>query len=206
MTCQNQRVPDSMPRSRPLVTAILLIVLGVIGLHAAFVLTVERVESLINPGEALSCDFSILVQCGANLGSAQGSIFGFPNSLIGLMAWPIVIFIGVAILAGARFARWFWVGFNLGIAGALAFVIWLIAQSIFVLGTLCPYCMQTWAVVIPLFWMVTLFNLREGHIPASASLRRFSAAAYSWVPVLTLASYLVVAVIAQVQLNVTAYL
>ena len=192
MTCQNRRVPDSTPRSRPFITAILFIVLGAVGLHAAFALTLEKIETLVNPTAALSCDFSILVQCGANLSSAQGAVFGFPNPLIGLMAWPVVILIGVAMLAGARFARWFWIGFNVGIVGALCFVIWLISQSIFVLGTLCPYCMETWAVVIPLFWLVTLFNLREGHIPVSAAVRRFATSAYGWIPL--------------IQLNVTAYL
>ena len=64
--------------------------------------------------------------------------------------------VGVAILAGARFARWFWWLFELGVAGAFVFVIWLIGQSIFVLGTLCPWCMVTWVVTIPTFYAVTL--------------------------------------------------
>ena len=70
------------------------------------------------------------------------------------------ITIGVALLAGATFARWFWIAFNVGVAGALVFVGWLIAQSIYVLDVLCPWCMLTWAVTIPLFWVVTLYNLR----------------------------------------------
>ena len=41
-------------------------------------------------------------------------------------------------------------------------MIWLIGQSIFVLGTLCPWCMLVWLVTIPLFWVVTLRNAREG--------------------------------------------
>ena len=75
-----------------------------------------------------------------------------------------MIAVGVGLLAGARFARWFWIAFNLGIAGALAFVIWLIGQSIFVLGTLCPWCMLVWIVTIPLFWVVTFRNLARGRL------------------------------------------
>ena len=70
-----------------------------------------------------------------------------------------------AILAGARFARWFWWLFELGMTLAFVFVIWLIGQSIFVLGTLCPWCMVTWAVTIPTYYVVTLHVLRSGIVP-----------------------------------------
>jgi uncharacterized membrane protein len=187
---------------RPVVLAIFLIVAGVVGWIAAFALTVEKFVLLTDPTEALGCDFSVLVQCRANLESWQGSLFGFPNPVIGLAAWIAPIVVGVALLAGARFARWFWVLFNLGVVGALGFVVWLISQSVFVLGTLCPWCMVTWSATIPLFWAVTLFNLREGNIPVAARVRRLGAALYGWVPAITLASYLVVAVIAQLRLDV----
>jgi uncharacterized membrane protein len=187
---------------RPVVLAIFLIVAGVVGWIAAFALTVEKFVLLTDPTEALGCDFSVLVQCRANLESWQGSLFGFPNPVIGLAAWIAPIVVGVALLAGARFARWFWVLFNLGVVGALVFVVWLISQSVFVLGTLCPWCMVTWSATIPLFWAVTLYNLREGNVPVAARVRRLGAALYGWVPAITLASYLVVAVIAQLRLDV----
>lgn len=191
---------------RPVVLAIFFIVAGVIGWSAAFALTIEKFVLLTDPTEALGCDFSPLVQCSKNLESWQGSLFGFPNPIIGLAAWIAPIVVGVALLAGARFARWFWVLFNLGIVGALAFVIWLISQSVFVLGTLCPWCMVTWSVTIPLFWAVTLYNLREGNIPVPESVRRVAGALYGWVPAITLACYLIVALIAQLRLDVLASL
>lgn len=187
---------------RPVVLAIFLIVAGVIGWTAAFALTVEKFVLLTDPTEALGCDFSVLVQCRANLESWQGSLFGFPNPIIGLAAWIAPIVVGVALLAGARFARWFWVLFNLGVVGALAFVIWLISQSVFVLGTLCPWCMVTWSVTIPLFWALTLYNLKAGNLPLPERGRRIAAALYGWIPAITLACYVVVAVIAQLRLDV----
>ena len=187
---------------RPVVLAIFLIVAGVVGWVAAFALTVEKFALLTDPTGALSCDFSPLVQCTKNLESWQGSLFGFPNPVIGLAAWIAPVVVGVALLAGARFARWYWVLFNLGVVAALALVIWLISQSVFVLGTLCPWCMVTWAATIPLFWTVTLHNLREGNIPVPAGARRVASALYGWVPAITLASYLVVAIVAQLRLDV----
>ncbi|MCS4275941.1 putative membrane protein [Mycetocola sp. BIGb0189] len=187
---------------QPRLLAIFLIVAGLVGWFAAFELTVEKFHALTNPGQALGCDVSVLVQCSANLNSWQGAVFGFPNPIIGLGAWIAPIVVGVAILAGARFPRWFWVVFNVGMLGGIVFVIWLITQSIFVLGTLCPWCMLTWSVMIPSFLSVTLYNLREGNIPAGAGVRRVAGALLSWIIPLTLAIYIIVAVIAQLRLDV----
>jgi uncharacterized membrane protein len=195
-------VTDAAAVRRPWALAITLIITGVIGWYAAFALTVEKFHLLINPDATLGCDISVLVQCKANLDSWQGSLFGFPNPILGLTGWVAVIVVGAALLAGARFDRWFWIVFNLGVVAALALVAFLIYTSIFVLGTLCPWCMVTWSVTIPTFLIVTLHNLRSGVIPAPARARAVAAAAFGWIPIITLGLYLVVAVIAQLQLDV----
>jgi uncharacterized membrane protein len=178
-----------------------LIVASVGGFFAAFRLTVDKVSTYVDPSVALSCNVSPLVQCGENLNSWQGSLFGFPNPLLGIGGWIAVLMVGIMLLAGLRFGRWFWIAFNIGVAGALALVIWLIIQSIFAIHTLCPWCMATWFVTIPVFWAVTLFNLKSGNIPLPDAGRRFFAAAYGWIPLIVLVCYLVVAVIAQLQLD-----
>jgi len=195
-------VSDTPVNKRPVALAVFFIVAGVVGWYAAFALTLEKFTTLTDPSEALGCDFSVLVQCRANLESWQGSLFGFPNPVIGLAAWIAPIVVGVALLSGARFARWFWALFNLGVLAALAFVVWLISQSVFVLGTLCPWCMVTWSVTIPMFWAVTLYTLKTGVWPVGDRVRSAAASLYAWVPALTVGSYLVVAVIAQLRLDV----
>lgn len=175
-------------------------------MYASWELTLAKLLTLTNPNASLGCDFSVIVQCGTNLESWQGSLFGFPNPLLGLCGFVAPIAVGVGILAGARFARWFWILFNIGVVGALAFVCWLIYQSIFNLFTLCPWCMVVWSVTIPLFWAVTLYNLSTGNIPVTAGAKRFFSAAFGWVPLITLTSYLVVAAIAQVRLDVISNL
>lgn len=191
---------------RPLGLAIFLIVGGAVAWFSAFQLTLDKFQVLADPNAVLGCNFSVVVQCGRNLSSAQGAAFGFPNPLLGVAGFVAPIAVGVGILAGARYAGWFWLAFNIGIAGALAFVIWLIGQSIFVLGTLCPWCMVVWSVTIPMFLLVTLHNLRTGAIPAPERARSFFAAAYGWVPLITLGCYIVIAGLAQLQLNVVQYL
>ena len=192
--------PSATP-TRPVVFAIWLMVAGVIGWWAAFQLTLERFHLLMSPSDKASCDFSILVQCTANLQSPQGSVFGFPNPLLGLTGWVAPIVVGAAILAGARFARWFWGLFWLGVAGAFAFVCWLIGQSIFVLGTLCPWCMVTWSVTIPTFYALTLHLLRIGVVPVSERVRHAAASLMSWVPLMAILSYAVVLLLAQLRLD-----
>jgi uncharacterized membrane protein len=184
---------------RPWIFAVFLVIAGGAGWWAAFNLTLDKIAVLKNPHASLSCNFSVLVQCGKNLDSAQGSVFGFPNPLIGLGGFAAVIAVGVALLAGAQFAHWFWIAFNLGIAGALAFVIWLISQSIFVLGTLCPWCMLVWLVTIPLFWSVTIRNLAEGVYGTPA--RGVGTALRPWIVPITVLSLLVVAILAQIFLD-----
>ena len=194
----------TQPRTsaRPTALAIWLIVAGVIGWWAAFSLTMERLQLLEDPDAILGCDISPLVQCGKNLESWQGSVFGFPNPILGLTGWMAPVVVGVAILAGARFARWFWLLFETGLAFAFAFVLWLIGQSVFVLGTLCPWCMVTWVVTIPTFYAVTLHILRRGIVPASPSVRRAADRLMSWLPLLAVLSYAIIAIIAQVRLDV----
>jgi uncharacterized membrane protein len=186
--------------------SIFLIIASAIGLLAAFELTYEKIQVLLNPEHAASCDFTLLVQCGKNMSSPQGSVFGFPNSLLGLIGWPVVMATGVGMLAGARFTRWWWIAFNVVATGALGFVIWLITESVFVLGTLCPWCMVTWIAVIPLFWVSTLWNLKHGVWSTNEKVRELGGRLLSWSPTIVLASYLAVAVIAQLRLDWLSYL
>lgn len=195
-------VTDAIAVKRPIGYAVTLVIIGLVGWIAAFSLTVEKFVLLADPDATLGCDISPLVQCRANLESWQGSLFGFPNPVLGVAGWAAVIVVAVALLAGANFDRWFWIVFNLGVAGAMALVIFLIVTSIYVLGTLCPWCMVTWVATIPTFLIVTLNNLRNGTIPLPAGARALAAAAYGWIPIISLGLYLVVAVLAQLQLDV----
>lgn len=200
--CNNPKVTDAAAPKRPIVFAVWLIIAGVIGWWAAFSLTIEKLHGLANPGAAASCDFSVLVQCTKNLDSWQGALFGFPNPILGLTGWMAPVVVGAALLAGARFNRWFWIVFNLGVALAMALVVFLIVSSIYVLGTLCPWCMVTWSVTIPTFLLVTLHNLRNGTIGLPPRLAAAANAAYGWTAVISFGLYLVVAVLAQLQLDV----
>ena len=195
---------DVVAARRSLSLAIVLIVTGMIGWYAAFSLTLDKIAVLTNNNADLDCNFSVIVQCGKNLGSWQGSLLGFPNPILGLGGFVAPIAVGVALIAGASFARWFWITFNVGVAVALGFCIWLMYQSIFNLGTLCPWCMLVWSVTIPLFWTLSLSNARAGVL--GSRFAEVGARLYSWIPAITIASYINVAIVAQLRLDLLSYL
>jgi len=199
----NGDVTDPSAR-RPWFLIVILLASGIAGLWAAFALTLDKfavLQAEIDGVTAdLDCNISVIVQCGANLQSWQGAVFfGIPNPVWGLMGWVAPLAVAVALLAGARFQRWFWLVFNLGLAGALAFCIWLMSQSIFVIGTLCPWCMLTWSAAILAFWTVSFWNLKQGAFGEWG--RRPGAALLSWSPLVAVLCYVIIAIIAQVRLD-----
>ena len=73
-------------RSRPVAFALFTITLGAIGWFASWELLTEFIKTLQSPGYVPNCNVSILVTCGPNMGSWQGSLLGFSNTIIGVSA------------------------------------------------------------------------------------------------------------------------
>ncbi|WP_397545438.1 vitamin K epoxide reductase family protein [Saccharopolyspora gloriosae] len=150
---------------------------GAIGLVSAAALLIEKINKLGNPAYVPSCSFNPIVSCGSVMDSTQAALFGFPNPLIGVAAFPVLMAVGAALLAGFAPPRWFWLGLQLGTALGVVFVHWLIVQSLYEIGALCPYCMVVWVVTIPIFWYTTLHTLSSGHlgggVAAGNALSRF---------------------------------
>ena len=137
----------------------LLIIAGVIGLICAFIIMYEKLELLQNPTYTPSCNLNPVISCGSVMASDQALAFGFPNPIIGLIAFPVVIASGVVLLGGATLKRWYWLGLEAGSLFGVLFVHWLFYQSVYNIHALCPYCMVVWVVTISTFWYVTLHNL-----------------------------------------------
>lgn len=150
----------------------LLIIFGIIGLVAAYVITDEKFKLLVNPNYHPACSINPIISCGSVMQSKQAAVFGFPNPFIGLAAFPVLIATGAAMLAGAKLKRWYWLGLEAGAVFGLGFVHWLFFESVYRIHALCPYCMGVWVVTIGTFIYVTLYNLRTGHIKTPAKLRR----------------------------------
>lgn len=140
---------------------ILLTILAVPALLAAFELSLDKIRILENPDYTPACNFSILMSCKSVINSEQGAAFGFPNPFIGLIGFAIILTIGVAAASRVQFPRWYWVGALLGLTFAAGFVHWLAYQSIFVIQVLCPWCLVVWATTVPMFWYTLLYVLAK---------------------------------------------
>lgn len=142
---------------------IFLALAGSIGLLSAAILIIEKINLLENPKDALSCDINPFVSCGNVINTDQASAFGFPNPLIGVAGFAIVVTLGVLLAAGVKLPSFVQVGLWFGTLFGIGFVTWLQFQSIYEIESLCPYCMVVWSVTIPIFVLVTAWVLRSLH-------------------------------------------
>lgn len=142
------------------VLAWLMAVGGAIGVLASCILTYDKLEKALHPDSALSCTLNRWVDCGGVVTTDQASLFGFPNTFLGIVGFSVVTTLGVLLLSGTRLPEWFWVGLQVGVVFAIGLVTFLQYTAIFTLFRLCPYCMVVWTVTIPLFVGVTARNLR----------------------------------------------
>lgn len=148
---------------------ILLTGAGLIGLAAAATLLVEKIALIRDPDYVPSCSINPILSCGSVMETSQAEAFGFPNPILGIAGFAILLTVGVVLLGGFAAPRWFWLGLQVGVTAGLVFVHWLIFQSLYRIGALCPYCMVVWTVTIPAFWYVTLANITAGRLSRSGS-------------------------------------
>ncbi|MEF3323331.1 vitamin K epoxide reductase family protein [Gulosibacter sp. GYB002] len=155
--------PAELPKllQRPTIGWVLL-VCGVAGLLASFMLNLEYLHLLTDKDAALICDINPFITCGPAMLSNAAAIFGFPNVIVGLVSFTVVITTGVVLLAGAKLPRWYFIGLQLGLIGAAAMITYLQIFSVFELGKLCLWCMIIWTFTIPLVTLVTISNLGYG--------------------------------------------
>lgn len=136
----------------------LYIIAGGIAFLASLLLSIDKIKLLENPAVDLPCNFSPFISCGSVMETAQSAVFGFPNSFIGVGVFAAITAIGFALLAGGTFKNWFWHGMQMVLTFSMLFVLWLAYESIFTIGSLCPYCMVVWTMTIPLFAYTTAYN------------------------------------------------
>jgi uncharacterized membrane protein len=197
MSSETSTKTPTVEASKPL--AIFLIIAGITGWLASFLLTLERFHVASDPNATLSCDVASFISCKSVMLSPEAKLFGFPNPLLGLAAFVAPIAVGVAVLAGAKFANWFWQLFFAGQVLAFTFVLWLASTAIFDIGALCPYCMVAWAAVIPMFWQLLAHGGREGYLPMPAKSINFFFKAYDWAWLVSLITVLAIATVIAVQ-------
>ncbi|MBM7440893.1 vitamin K epoxide reductase family protein [Streptomyces sp. HB132] len=161
--------------------ALLLVITGAAGLLAAWVITIDKFKLLEDPGFVPGCSLNPVVACGNIMKSEQAAAFGFPNPMLGIATYSVVVGIGMALLAGARFRAWYWLGLNAGTLFGVGFCTWLQYQSLYSINSLCLWCCLAWVATIFMFCYVTTHNIKHGILPAPAWLRN-ALTEFHWVP------------------------
>lgn len=142
---------------------VLMLLAGIGGLIPAFVLTVEKFHLIENPDAVLSCSINIVLNCASVMKTWQASVFGFPNSLIGLIGYAVVITVAVSYLAGARMKRWYWLTAQICYTLGAIFAYWLFFNSVYDIQILCPWCLFVTFFTTVLLATITHYNLRENN-------------------------------------------
>jgi len=162
----------------------LLLICGVLGSVASFVITDDKFKLLEDPGYVPGCSLNPIISCGNIMKSDQSHAFGFPNPMIGMMAYPIVVCVAMGLLAGARYRPWYWLGLQGGTLFGVGFCTWLQYQSLYSIGSLCLWCSLAWVVTIALFWYTAVHNIKHRIIKVPEGARALVLEFHWVVPVL----------------------
>ncbi len=165
--------PSGMPVRMP--SAWWILSAGALGLIASSMLTVEKIKLLTDSSYVPSCNLNPILSCGSVMATPQASVLGFPNSLIGIVAFTAVLVTGVLAVTKVPLPRWYWSGLAVGIVAGAVFVHWLIYQSLYRIGALCPYCMVVWVLTISL--LVVVVSIAGGPTGGGNAAAR---AVYQW--------------------------
>ena len=155
----------------------ILILLSAVGLLASAILTNDAILLAKNPEADLPCNINPFLSCTSVAKVWQSSVFGFPNAILGTIAFSLLFFFFLALLLNTiereslaekvfgvnKHRKIFWSLVNVGTLASVIFAIWFAYESIFVLRTLCIYCMVVWSVTWPIFLYTTIWNIKESH-------------------------------------------
>ena len=111
------------------------------GLAAALWQLVEKLAILKNKDVALSCNLNDVFSCSNVLNAHQSSVFGLPNSVIGIIMFTFFLSIGIVSLTGSKLAK----KLALAVQGLavfmLGFTLWFLFQSTYRIQSICIFCL-----------------------------------------------------------------
>jgi len=167
-------------------------------LGAAFILTIEKFHLYEDPNAVLSCSINVVLNCSTVMQTWQSHVFGFPNMVIGLMAYAVLVTFALAGLVGVKFPRWWMILANVGVFLGLLFSYWLFFQSIYAIQVLCPWCLVVTTSTTVIFSALLHNNLRHNVFgfkkQINDRIQRFLAGGYHTMIVLSWIALMVVLV------------
>jgi uncharacterized membrane protein len=112
-----------------------------VGLAAAFWQLMEKLAILKNKDVVLSCNFNDVFSCSNVLNAHQSSVFGPPNSVIGIIMFTFFLSMGIVGLTGSKLAK----KLALVVQGLalfmFGFTLWFLFQSTYRIQSICIFCL-----------------------------------------------------------------
>ena len=139
--------------------AFIMLIGSALGLLASFMLSIEALILAKNSHAVLSCDLNSVLSCSTVANHWSATILGFPNSFIGVMTLPVMVTIAVALLAGAKFPKWFMQAAQAGAVAGMVFAAWMFYMSYIEIGALCPWCLTLDVGMTLIFFGLTRYNI-----------------------------------------------
>ena len=117
-----------------------LLFFSITGFGAAFIISIERYLMLINPLYIPGCSINPWIDCGKVMNSTYATMFGFPNSWIGLIGWPMAWITVLYLLTHKEVSKTFLkTAMFITIPAVIISYIWTYI-AFFQIGAVCPWC------------------------------------------------------------------
>ena len=144
--------------------AYLVILGGMMGTYAAFSLLLGRIEYYKNPNYVPPCSINIWLDCGIVMKSKWATLFGFPNTIIGLITYPSAILTGFMMLLNPKN--------NSKLMNVCLFIsslglimnIFLLYISSYIIASLCPWCVLAGVATSNIFFSILFYNITNDHL------------------------------------------
>lgn len=145
-----------------------LLFVSISGFYSAFIISWERLQLLLNPLYTPGCSINIWIDCGKVMQSTYATMFGFPNSWLGLIGWPMawltVIYLLMHKEINQAFIR---LCMFITIPAVIISYIWTYL-AFFEIGAVCPWCILSCISATIVMLVLVDLNARHQTIPLRA--------------------------------------
>jgi uncharacterized membrane protein len=138
-----------------------------IGFTASFLQMLEKIALLKNAHTTLSCNLNSVFSCSNILNAHQSSVFGFPNSLLCISFFAIMLSAGLIGWTGGLINAKLRLVYQAMTLFFVGFGFWYFWQSIFNVGSLCIYCVFCYGGVLLISGAWFRLNYKELHLDKS---------------------------------------
>jgi uncharacterized membrane protein len=144
---------------------------AIVGLIASFWQMIEKIAILTAPTEPLSCNINAIFNCSNILNVWQSSVFGFPNSLMCIVFFVIILAIGLVGWTGGTINKNLRLTLQAFTLFFIGFGFWYLWQSIFTVGAICIFCLFCYAAVLAISF--TWLRINQHDLPISKNAKKF---------------------------------